>query len=142
MEKIEIGTKLFRVASPALLQYVCTGIRQYETGDLYEVECQSCTHGFKCKVLAGYDDYDKLTPIHMLNNDEDDDQRCWHGNETHFFMSKDAALLDRANGHIRKAREGIEAAEKSLQFRKDELQRLVETAELHQSALALQKQEG
>lgn len=142
MEKLKIGDGLFRVASPLLLQYVCTGIRQYATGDLYEVECQSCSHGYKCQVLIGNDDYGRLTAIHMLNNNEENDQRCWHGNDTTFFTSKDAALLDRANGHIRRAREGVEAAEKGLEARKAELQRLIEAAELHQSALAQQNQAG
>jgi predicted ATP-grasp superfamily ATP-dependent carboligase len=125
-----IGQLFYKVASPTILHYKVIGIRQYETGDLYELECQSCTHsGAKCQVLAGFDDHKVLQVIHMLNDNEDEPQHYWHERHTGFYPSIDEALLERAYMHRREAHDDLKKAEELLERRKLEVKRLNETVE-------------
>lgn len=125
-----IGQLFYKIASPKILHYKVIGIRQYDTGHLYELECQSCTHsGDKCQVLAGFDDYGVLQVIHMLNDNEDESQRHWHTRDTGLYQSIDEALLQRAYTHRREAKDELEKAEVVLERRKLELKRLDETIE-------------
>lgn len=123
---INIGDTLYRVAAPALLVYKVIGIRLYETGDMYELECQSCTHGFKCKVLAAFDDYKYLKPVHMLNDDEDEPQRHWHSCDSggSFFLDKNDALRERYALCIRDAKEDLQRFEDLVKDKRKNLERL------------------
>lgn len=124
-----IGQEFYKVASPRILRYRVVGVRKYETGDLYELECQSCTHGFKCLVLAGFDDYGTMQAIHMLNEDEDNPQHFWHGRDTAFYPTQEEALLHRAYKHRSEAKDELEKAEQALERKRTEIQRLNETIE-------------
>lgn len=125
MRKPVIGNILYRVASPALLRYKVVGVRSYETGDLYELECLSCTHtGDACKVLAGFDDFSKLQAIHMLNEDPDNRQSHWHGRDCggSFHFSQNEALRERYIVSVRDAEDEIKRDEKTLASKRGWLQ--------------------
>lgn len=91
---MKIGTELYRwITAAGLFQYKVVGTRQYADDIQYEVECQTCSHGWKCLLLIAEDDYKKLQYVKMLNDDEDDSQRHFHTHSGEFFLSKSDALI-------------------------------------------------
>ncbi len=117
VEKLIIGQELWRFTWPNMLHYKVVGIRAYEDSEQYEVECQSCKHGKLCKVLIGRDDYDKLHTVNMLNNDEDDDQRCWHTRDdlsTAYCTTKEGAQRERLRRSKAKAEDAVKSAQLAL----------------------------
>jgi len=125
---IRIGDELFRyVELGGIFRYVVYGIRQYEDGDQYEVECQTCSHGERCRLLIARDDYGRLIHIHMLNEDEDlcDEHRCWHTNDGyHFWPTFGQAKEESFKRAIEKAEESVSEAEKLLADRQKRLAEL------------------
>lgn len=89
----KIGDELWRhVPGGGTFRYVVDGIRSYNDEVQLEVECQTCSHGWKCRLLISRNDYGKIHAVHMLNEDDDDPQRHWHGNEgLHFWPTKQQA---------------------------------------------------
>lgn len=76
---MDIGGKLFKYQGFSQFgEYTCTAVLKRESLTEYEMECQNCTHGFKCKVLVkkvpNQDCYEFLT----LVNCETDEWRGWH----------------------------------------------------------------
>lgn len=77
-------------------QYIVTAITKREKMTEYELECQSCQHGFKCRVLVkkvrGSDWYEFLCVI----NDEDEEWKAWHTtykkSEMFYHTRKEAML--------------------------------------------------
>jgi len=61
-----------------IAEYICTAVIKRNQLTTYEMECQTCSHGFKCLILVekvrGKDTYEFLTMV----NDEDGEYRCWH----------------------------------------------------------------
>lgn len=119
----KIGDELFRYVEMAgVFRYVVTGRREYQEEVQLEVECKTCSHGWQCQLLLAQNDYGKVVAVHMLNEDEEDPQRRWHGNEGfHFWPTVEQckaealqkALINRKEG-VRLAQERLTAAEKSL----------------------------
>ena len=117
MDKLEIGQKLWRYASPNTLEFKVTGVRNYQDTEQYEVECQGCRHGKLCQVLIGRDDYGNLQTINMLNNEEDDDQRHWHcnGESTGYYHTTlDECRKERLIKAIADNKKKIEEQERQL----------------------------
>lgn len=94
--KINIHDKFYRyIEMVGIFEYVVKGIRQYKEEQFFELECQSCNHGWKCMLLCGFDDYGKLQYIRMINNLENNDQRHFHTHSGQFFSSKKEALINK-----------------------------------------------
>jgi len=121
--KFKIGDELFRyIEGGGVFRYVVTGRREYPEGAQLEVECKTCSHGWQCQLLIAENDYGKIVAVHMLNNDEEDDQRHWHSNEGHYFVStieeakagKVAKLIRDAEQRVVDARGALKVAEQRL----------------------------
>jgi len=119
----KIGDELFRYVEMAgVFRYVVTGRREYQQEVQLEVECKTCSHGWQCQLLLAQSDYGKVVAVHMLNEDEDEPQRSWHGNEGfHFWPTVEQckaeglqkALVNRKEA-VRIAQERLDSAKKSL----------------------------
>lgn len=122
----KVGDELFRyIEMGGIHRYVVQGVRQYETDVQLEVEDQSCSHGWKCRILVARNDYGKIHAVHMLNDDEDDTQRHWHGNEGfHFWPTVAKAKAEGFDAAIRRAKENVGKAEEGLAASKRRLQEL------------------
>lgn len=121
--EIKIGDELFRyVDGGGVFRYIVTGRREYADGVQLEVECKTCSHGWQCQLLIAENDYGRIIAVHMLNNTEEDDQRYWHTNEGHYFVStveeakagKVEKLIRDAVQRVADARNVLKAAEQRL----------------------------
>jgi hypothetical protein len=92
--KIELGKSFYRYITPlGVFHYIVKGIRQYGDSELYELECQTCKHGWKCLLLASLDDYGKLQYVRMLNDDEYESQKHFHMHSGQFHERKEEAMI-------------------------------------------------
>lgn len=127
-----IGDELFRhVVCGGTFRYIVQGIRQYEGETQLEVECQTCSHGWKCRLLIARNDYGKIHAVHMLNDDDEDTQRHWHGNDPglHFWPTKEQAQREGWRKIVRDYDERISKAEAQLaglRERRKEIAALIE----------------
>ncbi len=124
---LAIGAKLWKTAPPYILEYKVVGIRDYQDGRQYELECQTCSHGEKCRILVG--GTKRLVFIDVLN-DEEDSHRYWHSDDTRFWPLQRQAQLERLHVHIRDGKKAVEEAEGTLRGRKNHLQKLLDSKDL------------
>ena len=112
----KIGDVLYRhVKTKGRFAYTVIGVRQYDDSAQLEVECQSCTHGWKCRLLLAQNDCGKIVHVHMLNDDEDDSQCHWHANDgLHFWPTAAEAREEALRELVRLADERIKKLEESL----------------------------
>lgn len=134
IDSYKIGDDLFRyVEGGGIFHYTVKGIRSYEDSTQLEVECQTCSHGWKCRLLLARNDYGRVHAVHMLNDDDDDSQKHWHGNEgMHFWPAVAEAKAEGVRLMIRRAKESVErteAAHKAAVVRLTEMQALLESTE-------------
>jgi hypothetical protein len=97
MSTLNIGENLYRYVSPlGIFTYTVKGVRAYEDNTQYEVECQTCTHGYKCKLLIAENESGKFKYVSLLNYDDDDDQRYWHNCKEYstFWKTKAEAHIE------------------------------------------------
>jgi hypothetical protein len=120
----KIGDFLYRyVEAAGTFKYIITGIRSYEGETQLEVECQTCSHGYKCRLLLARDDFDHIVHVHLLNDDEDSSQAMWHTNSGLYFVPTPeeakkqgiAKLIAWNEGRVRDAEASLSAAKKRLQ---------------------------
>ena len=125
---LNLGDKLHRyVPLVGYFEYTVIGIRQNERGVQYEVRCDSCSHGWKCELLIAVNDYKKLAYVCMLNNDDEDDQKCFHNDlDYHFFPTLSAAKKDRKSKIIIDQKKRVEDAKAALKRAEDNLRTLEE----------------
>lgn len=93
INNLQIGKEFYRyVPCAGVFTYVVTQINVSTTsqGEIvqYELECQACTHGYKCLLLCAFDDDNKLQYLRTINNDDDDKQDYWHKECGEFFETK------------------------------------------------------
>ncbi len=134
IDAYKIGDELFRyVEGGGIFRYTVKGIRSYEDSTQLEVECQTCSHGWKCLLLLARNDYGRVHAVHMLNDDEDNSQRHWHGNEgMHFWPTVAEAKAEGIQLMIRRAKENVErtkAAHKAATDRLTEMETLLASTE-------------
>ena len=94
---MKIGTDLYRwVAMAGLFSYKVIGIREYKEERQYEIECQACSHGWKCILLIAEDDNKKLQYIRMVDENEDhiSSQKHFHTHCGEFHLNKSDALIE------------------------------------------------
>lgn len=133
MVALKIGNKLWKSASPYILEYKVIGMRNYADGKQYELECQTCAHGQKCRILVGGNR--RLVFIDVLN-DEEDTHHYWHSDATRFWPTRRQAQLERLHVHIRDGEKAVEEAEKTLTGRKNHLNKLLDSKELVKKEIA------
>lgn len=116
-QPLAIGQTIYRYLNPKVFQYKVIGIRTYQDGEIYEVECQSCEHSYKCRCLVSIDNENKIRHIDFINNNEDDDQRHWHNDQTPYLRTSEEInrfigrqLLDVVNETIRSLEKQLEDA--------------------------------
>lgn len=116
--KIKLKDKFWRYVDFAgLFDYNVVGIRQYEGDELYELECQTCTHGpTKCLLLCALDDEKNLQYVRMLNDNEDNSQLHFHTHSGQFFATKNEALIDKASRSIAFNHGKIAEIKKNLEY--------------------------
>lgn len=134
-EKLEIGDILYKyVVCGGIFSYKVIGIRAYADLTAYELESQSCTHHWNCKILVG-GKIDNLQFIEMLNDHEDDPQHYWHDNDTKFRFTKEQAEIDLLNKNISIVKENVSQAEDRLKREKESLKRYEELAKIAKEKL-------
>lgn len=124
---LTIGTKLWKAAPPYILEYKVIGVRDYQDGKQYELECQTCSHGEKCRILVGGSK--RLVFIDVLNDDQDE-HYYWHSDATRFWPFMRQAQLERLRVHISDGEKAVKEAEVTLTRRKNHLQKLLDSKEL------------
>lgn len=78
-EKLKLNDELFRYVSPiGVFSYKVIGVRDYKDNTQYEVECQTCKHGYKCILLVAENEKGAFKYVSLLNYDEDNDQSYFH----------------------------------------------------------------
>lgn len=113
---IKINDKFYRYITPVgVFEYIVKGIRSYEGDEQYELECQSCSHGYKCILLAALDDKKQLQYIHTLNDDEEDSQTHWHQESGQFYKTKREVLISQCEKQKRYWNEEVAKAEHLLE---------------------------
>jgi len=124
----KLGDEMFRyVVMGGVFRYIVEGIRTHIDGDVQlEVECQTCSHGWKCMLLVAQDDYGKIVHVHMLNEDEDNPQRHWHSNDgLCFWPTSELAKLDQLKRMKREAEEAVSRAKDELRRAEQKLKQWV-----------------
>ena len=111
-----LGDELFRyVICGGVFRYIVDGRREYDGRVQLEVECQTCSHGWKCRLLLAQDDYGRIIEVHMLNDDDEDSQRHWHINEgLHFWPTAEEAKQEQVRRLVKQAEEGVQKAKDNL----------------------------
>lgn len=133
-ESIKIGDLFYRyIVFGGFFEYKVIGIRVYQESKLFELECQACTHGYKCILLCALDDRNRLQYIRTLNEDEDNPQYYFHVESGEFYASKTEVIINRTKKeqeihqyNISKAKETIEQSEKDLARVTETLEQLKE----------------
>jgi len=92
---MKLKDKLYKYHSfGRFAEYIITAVIRRDKLTTYEAECQSCSHGFKCRVLLKkvrkQDRYEFLAMV----NDEDEEYKCWHTNyefHEYYFLTQEEA---------------------------------------------------
>ena len=134
INKINIGDVIYRYVSfGGIHKYKVVGKREYEDNTELEVEDQNCNHGWKCRLLVAVNDYNRLVSIRMLNDDEDNSQRCWHSqDEYNFWLDEKHARKQYAAVTLSKYKDKLQVAKnkvKELQGVVDDLEVMIDTGE-------------
>lgn len=120
----KIGDALYRyVEMGGVFKYLVTGVRLYEGETQLEVECQTCSHGYKCRLLLAHDDHQRIVHVHLLSDDEDSSQSAWHTNGGFYFVPTPEEakkqgiekLIAWNEGRVRDAEASLKAAKNRLQ---------------------------
>lgn len=123
IDQYKIGDKLFRYVNlGGVFEYVVEGIRSYKEAIELEVKCLSCTHGWKCEILVGQNDYQQIFSIHMLNENEENPQKYWHTNDQfHFWPTKEEAREESLRYFVAQKKDKVAQLEKQLATAQKEL---------------------
>lgn len=121
-----IGDEMWRhVEGGGTFRYIVQGIRQYEGEVQLEVECQTCSHGWKCRVLLARDDLNRIVSVHLLKDDEEDSQHYWHSNDgLQFWPTREQAREEGLRRIVRRVKERIREQEERLMRERKYLQDL------------------
>lgn len=123
---IKINQEFYRyVRMAGIFTYVVKQIHQHEYGSQYVLECQSCTHGYKCLLLCDINDYGQLIFIKTLNDYDEEEERhtqaMWHNSEGIFHPSKDDAIIETYDKSIKILKEDLEKLQESIKCKKEKI---------------------
>lgn len=135
--KIKLNDKFYRyIDAKGVFEYVVVGIRQYESDEMYELECQTCTHGWKCLLLCSLNDHRMLQYVKMINDDEYSSQKHWHQYGGEFYKTKKEALISKGKKMIKywddeiiKTKQRLESCEKRKEQDSKAIQDLIDELE-------------
>ena len=106
-------------------EYICTAIIKREKLVMYELECQNCNHGWKCKILVKRGKNKQEYEFVAMVNDEEEEYEAFHTtlqpNERFFVNLEDAkkaVYLNAINfkkSEIEKHKKVLKRSEKELQ---------------------------
>ena len=134
LNELIVGLSLYKhIPMHGIFHYVVIGIREYADNTQYELECETCTHGEKCRILVGGKS-GRLAFIQVLN-DEENEHYYWHSDSTPFYFKKEHADLHRVNAHLSSARTAVQEAEKMLEGRKNHEAKLLDMKVLLENQL-------
>lgn len=126
---MKIGDKLYKYEFKFLEYSVLDVIKHESTKTVfYEIECDSCTHGTKCKVLVTKDDNLGYRYVKMLNEDEYEKQYYWH-NEGIYYSTKKECLTLAYKKSIADNAKKIEEYQKSITRLKEQTQKALDIIE-------------
>lgn len=112
VNEISVGDILYRwVEMSGIWKYKVIAKKFAEYGNFLEIESLQCNHGFNCQLLITDGDYGKLVYVHMLNHDDEDDQRAWHGDfnrKYHFFVNEADAKKEAYVVYISQYKESVQ----------------------------------
>lgn len=113
-----LGDEIYRhVECVGIFRFIVDGIRIFPDGVQIEVECQTCNHGWKCRLLLAENDYGRIVSVHMLNGDESDSQRHFHANEgLHFWETATLARDEALRMCVRRSDDRIKDLETRLEI--------------------------
>ncbi len=135
-QALKIGDFLYRyVRCGGVFEYKVIGIRIYDDQTLYELESQSCTHGWKCKILVG-GKIDQLRYVCMTNDEEEDTQHYWHTDDTKFRKIKEEAEIDLINANLAIVKENIRTAEERVTREKASAKKYEDLAKIAKQKIA------
>lgn len=132
---MKIGTELYRWVSRAgLFHYKVVGKREYADDVQYEVECQTCSHGWKCHLLVATDDDKRVQYVKMINDDEEciREQKHFHTHSGEFHLNKSDALTEYYKTTLKWYKTEIDkfkASVKSYEEKEKEIQNLIKIQE-------------
>lgn len=132
---MKIGTDLYRwVSAAGLFSYKVIGIREYKEEKQYEIECQTCSHGWKCVLLIAEDDDKRLQYVRMVDEDEYhiSEQKHFHTHCGEFHLNKSDALIEYYKATLKWYKTEIDkfkANVKSYEEKEKEIQNLINIQE-------------
>jgi len=142
MKQLSIGDSLYRhVTMSGIWHYLVVGIHQYEGCQQYVVESQSCSHGWKCKLLIADDGKGVLRFVSHLNDDESDSQHYWHTDKTAFWQHKDEAHRECYRNLLQTTADEVTKADAALKSAQKRLAQVKEALELAESKLVASRAE-
>ena len=120
------GDKLYKYQGfSKYAEYIVTAVIKRESLTQYELECQNCEHGFKCRILVkkirGTQQYEFLCCV----NDEEEEYKAWHTDwgkkeELYYHSLKEARIavyesaISRKKSEIKNHQDIIVNLEKNL----------------------------
>ncbi|MFA5409334.1 MAG: hypothetical protein WC343_11240 [Bacilli bacterium] len=120
---MKIGDILYKyVDTKGIWIYKCIGERIYKDNTQYEMECQHCEHGYKCRILVikvKYSNVEKYKYIETLNDCEDDKQYYWHEDNKHYFVDKMDCKKEKADELITEYNKDIENYKKRIKSKEE-----------------------
>ena len=130
---MKIGDTLYKYSGLGnIITYKCIAIVQTGEHEHYEVECNACTHGFKCvvriKKIKGLNAYEYVCMI----NDPEDEQELWHKNEWYYTTKSEALvsvyqrLIKDAKQNVMDAKSKFKAAEQRVEELEAHLKGIIE----------------
>ena len=125
---MKIGDKIYKYLSfNGFATYIVLAEIKREKAKLYEVECQACKHGEKCRLLVAKKSKGVYRYCSMVNEDEEtnEHQYYWH-DDSLFYESLIEARKSVYLECIEKKKKELEKAEKNLEATKKALAELNE----------------
>jgi hypothetical protein len=90
---LRFGELLYRYAGLGkILTYTVQAFINRQEGMSWEVECQECTHGEKCRLIIRQEG-DSFVFVEMIDEDPVDPQKHWHEDGV-YRLTKNEALKD------------------------------------------------
>ncbi len=122
-KNLKIGDSLFHYAGlSGILEYSVIEIRKSIDNICYLIECQSCDHRDKCRLLIClHESPDKIESsvykfICMIGDQEQQDEHYVFHNELNYFLTREESIIDRGRYIMREKRKKIEEKKEILEI--------------------------
>lgn len=116
---MKIGDKLYKYQDfGRFATYVCTAVITRDKLIQYEMECQSCDHGFKCVILIKKLRRGNTYEFQAMVNDEDEEYKAWHTTykpHEEFYLTLEKAKISVYENAISHTKQEISKHEGSIE---------------------------